>query len=26
VIESVDEAREIWRNAKRLGITTELVD
>lgn len=26
VIESVDEAREIWRNAKRLGIITELVD
>lgn len=26
VIESVDQAREIWRNAKRLGILTELVD
>ena len=25
VIESVEEAREIWRNAKRLGILTELV-
>ena len=26
IIESADEAREIWRNAKRLGILTELVD
>jgi hypothetical protein len=26
VIESADEAREIWRNAKRLGILTELID
>ena len=26
VIESADEAREIWRNAKRLGILTELRD
>jgi len=26
VIETADEAREIWRNAKRLGILTELVD
>ena len=26
VIESAAEAREIWRNAKRLGIVTELVD
>lgn len=25
VIESVDEAREIWRNAKRLGVLTQLV-
>jgi hypothetical protein len=25
VIDSVEEAREIWRNAKRLGIQTELV-
>ena len=26
VIESAEEAREIWRNAKRLGILTELGD
>jgi hypothetical protein len=26
VIESAEEAREIWRNASRLGIITELVD
>jgi hypothetical protein len=26
VIESADQAREIWRNARRLGILTELVD
>ena len=26
VIKSADEAREIWRNAKRLGIITELMD
>ena len=26
VIESAEEAREIWRNAKRLGVITELVD
>lgn len=26
VIDSADEAREIWRNAKQLGIVTELVD
>jgi hypothetical protein len=25
-IKSADEAREIWRNAKRLGIVTELID
>jgi hypothetical protein len=25
-IDNVEEAREIWRNAKRLGIITELVD
>lgn len=25
-IEDVEEAREIWRNAKQLGIITELVD
>ena len=25
-IDSVEEAREIWRNAKQLGIITELVD
>ena len=24
-IDSVDEARDVWRNAKQLGITTELV-
>jgi len=26
VIDDVEEAREIWRNAKRLGIITELAD
>ena len=26
VIDDVEEAREIWRNAKQLGIITELVD
>jgi len=26
VIESVEEAREIWRNAKQLGVITQLVD
>jgi hypothetical protein len=26
VITDADEARQIWRNAKRLGVLTELVD